>query len=1037
MRESVLLALIHIFAIVSTVNPSGITARGKKILRSYLRRYLNRELEEEYYALFENNLEFYSNELKGLDKTELADENSLISFQITNICRQIKKGLFLEERMIVFLQLLEFAFEDGVISDQEKIIVDIVVRTFNIPRKEYENASAFIVGRAFDDISTDCVLIIESDRPELSGSKLYSNYDKWKHLRVKGFRGHMIVLYIESTETLLLSYDGPITLYFKGRDIIAYRPYLLERGVNIKGLGIDPIYYSRIFKKFVSREFTEKVIFEGHDVQYLFKNSENGVRKMNFIVESGNFVGIMGGSGVGKTTLFNLLHGKIKPTEGNLYINGYDIHADSGEIKGLIGYVPQDDMLIEELTVYQNLYYNARFCFGDYSEDQLNATVKKVLQDLDLYEIRDLQVGDILNKKVSGGQRKRLNIGLELMREPVVLFVDEPTSGLSSFDSEKVMNLLRNQALSGKMVFAIIHQPSSDIIKMLDRLWILDKGGYMIYDGDPVEAIVYFKTETSQANAAESECPSCGNIETDNILEIVEVKMIDKDGRPEKGRQVSPLEWHEKYRRKMMPFPEKIPEKTAITPGNFRVPAKAAQVRTFIKRNITTKFADRQYMTINLLEAPLLALILGYISKYSENGDYLFSANVNYPVFMFMSVIVAIFMGLTVSAEEIFRDRKILEREKFLNLSRLSYLVSKINFLFVLSAIQTLSFVLVANAILEIKGMLFRHWLILFSTACFGNLLGLNISAGMRTVISIYILIPLLLVPQLLLGGAMIQFDELHKAFSRKKYVPVIGDLMTTRWAYEAMTVEQFRNNRYERNFFDYDMAVSRNSWQASFLIPELKVKVQECIRAGRDPEYREYIENNFRKINFHVKDLSDITGIKPGKWFERVNYEEFDEITGDDLRFYLDSLSITFRRQERKVSLQLDSLKRSIENRMGEKQFVRLLGENHNERLAELVLNRRSTLKIIEKDDRFIQKADPIFKPPESKFGRAHFYAPFKQAGKLRIGTLVFNTAVIWMMTALLFCTLYYNVLKAFIVWLEKLKLHFWRKFGRGLLQM
>ena len=847
----------------------------------------------------------------------------------------------------------------------------------------------------------------------------------------------MIVLYIESTETLLLTYDGPITLYFKGRDIISFRPYLLERGVNIKGFGIEPIYYSRIFKKFVSRESAEKVIFEGHDVQYLFRNSENGVRKMNFRVESGNFVGIMGGSGVGKTTMLNLLHGKIKPTEGNLWINGYDIHADSEEIKGLIGYVPQDDMLIEELTVYQNLYFNARLCFGDYSEDQLNATVNKVLQDLDLYEIRDLQVGDILNKKVSGGQRKRLNIGLELMREPVVLFVDEPTSGLSSFDSEKVMNLLRNQALNGKMVFAIIHQPSSDIIKMLDRLWILDKGGYMIYDGDPVEAIVYFKTETSQANAAESECPSCGNIETDNILEIVEVKMIDEDGRPEKGRQVSPLAWHEKYRKKMMPLAEKIPEKIPLTPGSFRVPAKSAQVRTFIKRNIISKFADRQYMTINLLEAPLLAFILGYISKYSENEDYLFSANVNYPVFMFMSVIVAIFMGLTVSAEEIFRDRKILEREKFLNLSRLSYLVSKINFLFVLSAIQTLSFVLVANAILEIKGMLFRHWLILFSTACFGNLLGLNISAGMRTVISIYILIPLLLVPQLLLGGAMIQFDELHKTFSRKKYVPVIGDMMATRWAYEAMTVEQFRNNRYERNFFDYDMASSQNSWKASFLIPGLKVKVQECIRAGRDPEYREYIENNFSKINYHVGDMSETAGIKPGKWFERVNYDEFDEITGDDLRLYLDSLSTTFRRQERKVSLQLDSLKRSIENRMGEKQFVRLLEENHNERLAELVLNRRSTLKIIEKDDRFIQKADPVFMPPESKYGRAHFYAPFKQIGKLRIGTLVFNTAVIWMMTALLFCALYYNVLKAFIVWLEKLKLPFWRKFGRGLLQM
>ena len=147
-------------------------------------------------------------------------------------------------------------------------------------------------------------------------------------------------------------------------------------------------------------------------------------------------------------------------------------------------------------------------------------------------------------------------------------------------------------------------------------------------------------------------------------------------------------------------------------------------------------------MTINLLEVPLLALILGYISKYSENGIYTFGANKNYPVFLFMAIIVALFVGLTVSAEEIFRDRKILEREKFLNLSRLSYLFSKISFLFVLSAIQTLSFVLVANTILDVKGMLLQQWLILFSTACFGNVLGLNISAGMRTAVSIYILIP-------------------------------------------------------------------------------------------------------------------------------------------------------------------------------------------------------------------------------------------------------------------------------------------------------
>ncbi|MCE5346956.1 MAG: ATP-binding cassette domain-containing protein [Bacteroidales bacterium] len=1036
MRESVLLALIHIFAIISTINPSGISSRGKKILRNYLRRYLNRDLEEEYFALFENNLEFYSNELKSVNKDELSDEDSLISFQITNICRQIKKGLFLEERMIVFLQLIEFAFDDGTISVQERTIIDIVSRTFNIPKKEYENATAFMIGREYDKVSPECLLIIESDLPELSGAGLYTNYGKWRHIRAKGFKGHLVLLHIESTGTLLFAYDGPLTLYFKGRDIISCRPYLLDRGVNIKGQGIDPIYYSRIFKKFVSRNFPEKIFFEGHNIEFLFKNSENGIKKMNFQVESGNLIGIMGGSGVGKTTLFNLLHGKIKPTSGNLYVNGYDINSDTEKLKGLIGYVPQDDMLIEELTVYQNLYFNARLCFGDYNEEQLKNTVEKVLLDLDLHEIKDLQVGDLLNKKVSGGQRKRLNIGLELMREPVILFVDEPTSGLSSFDSEKVMALLRNQALSGKLVFAIIHQPSSDIFKMFDRLWLLDKGGYMIYDGNPIEALVYFKTETSQANAAESECPNCGNVETDSILHIVEVKVIDNSGRPGVERQVSPKEWHEKYKKKMMPVFMTAPVKTVIPRSNFRIPNRTDQVRTFIRRNLTRKLADTQYMVINILEAPLLAFILGYISKFSENGEYSFANNKNYPVFIFMAVIVALFLGLTVSAEEIFRDRKILEREKFLNISRLSYLFSKINFLFTLSAIQSLSFILVANLILEVKGMLFEQWLILFSTACFGNLIGLNISAGMRTAVSIYILIPLILVPQLLLGGAMIQFDDLHKSFSRKIYVPVIGDIMVTRWAYEAMSVEQFKRNKFEKPFFKYDMELSQNEWYASFLLPILETTADECLVTVKDPGSLETAEMNLRKLSYHINDLSAVSGIKPGNWISNLNYQRFNETAANGVKFFLDSLKSSFRIRNRAVLYERDSLYKKTSDRMGEEEFIKMRGRYYNEKLADILLNRMNVSKIYDAGNRFIQKADPVFMRPGSKTGRAHFYAPFKQIGGLRIETMIFNIIAVWIMSFVMFITLYYNVLKRFIRFLESLKLPVVRKYGRDLLQ-
>jgi hypothetical protein len=442
-------------------------------------------------------------------------------------------------------------------------------------------------------------------------------------------------------------------------------------------------------------------------------------------------------------------------------------------------------------------------------------------------------------------------------------------------------------------------------------------------------------------------------------------------------------------------------------------------------------------MTINLIEAPLLAFILGYISKFSQNGVYSFANNKNYPIFLFMAVIVALFIGLTVSAEEIFRDRKILEREKFLDLSRLSYLISKINFLFTLSAIQSLSFVLVASLILEIRGMIWQQWIILFSTACFGNMLGLNISAGMRTAVSIYILIPLILVPMLLLGGAMIKFDDLHKSISKKIYVPLAGDIMVTRWAYEALCVEQFKGNRFEKPFFAYDMEISQNDWYASFLIPDLKVKVDYCLSEGKNPDYKMKTETDFKKLNYHINYLSSISGIMPGKWIRNLNYQSFNESAAMDSKAFLDSVRTSFRLKGRLITYKRDTLYKQIANKMGEDQFMIMRDKNYNENLANVVLNRLSTDKIYDADDKLIQKADPIYMAPGSRLGRAHFFAPYKQIGDLKIETMIFNMITVWLMILGLFVTLYYNVLKRFIAYLESLKLPILRKFGRELLQV
>src|ERR1022692_4397255 len=220
----------------------------------------------------------------------------------------------------------------------------------------------------------------------------------------------------------------------------------------------------------------------------------------------------MGGSGAGKSTLLNLLNGNDIPSSGQVLINGMDLHKEKEALEGVVGYVPQDDLLIEELTVYQNLFYNTKLCFAGYSDEKIAQLVKKLLLDLGLEETSYLRVGNPLKKTISGGQRKRLNIALELIREPSVLFVDEPTSGLSSRDSENIMDLLKELSLKGKLVFVVIHQPSSDIYKMFDKLLILDLGGYPIYYGNPIEALIYFKNAVKHVNANDAQCEVCGTV---------------------------------------------------------------------------------------------------------------------------------------------------------------------------------------------------------------------------------------------------------------------------------------------------------------------------------------------------------------------------------------------------------------------------------------------------------------------------------------------------------------------------------------------
>ncbi len=1032
MSESILNALIHLFTIVATMNVDGVSQRGKKIVETYLRRYLDGELLLEYLKVFDNYLDFYHRELRGSENVDLPENISIISFQTTNVCRQIKKELLRDERIIVFLQLLEFINEDNIVTPEELDFVKTVAVTFNISDSEFSNIKAFILETTMKHIEKDKVLVIDNQIKEwsetiawfMSGEKHKAATSKGKHIFKENLYGQINVLYINSIHSLVFRYFGQLNLYLEGHKIVPERAYFLGTGAIIKGPNIESIYYSDIVNKFMETEVTTKIVFTGEDVEFRFRKSENGIHKFSFKEHSGHLVGIMGGSGVGKTTLLNIMNGKLPPNNGKIKINGYDLYKFKNKLKGLIGFVPQDDLLIEELTVFQNLYYNAKLCFSDYTREEIVQCVEKILADLDLQEIKHLKVGNTLNKFISGGQRKRLNIGLELLREPYVLFIDEPTSGLSSSDSEKVMHLLKDQVRKGKLVIANIHQPSSDIFRMFDRLWILDKGGYPIYTGNPIDAVVYFKKINAQVNAAESECPRCGNVNPEQILHIVESKKIDDFGTPVQKRKISPGKWYHTYKEEIE-SKITIEEKTGDLPeSNFKIPGTNKQFVTYSIRNLLAKLTNKQNLVINLLEAPLLAFILGYFSKYISGGDYIFGDNKNLPVYLFMSIVVALFMGLTVSAEEIVQDRKILERESFLNLSRISYLNSKIVYLFALSAIQTLSFVLVGNTILEIKGMIFSYWAILFATACFGNMVGLNISSGLDSVVSIYILIPLILVPQLLLGGAMIHFDDLHKNMANKHYVPIVGDIMTTRWAYEAMLVQQFKNNKFEKLFYDFEQTTSTAGYYTSFWIPNLETKLDECQRNIEENINPEQIIENLKIVQNELSRLPQLYDLPPFEHVQNLTCENFNPEIAEETNGFFYYVKMQFNELALEANARKDRLFERLTDSLGNDGVFKFKQQFYNKKIADIVTNRNELIKIYEDEDQLIRKKDPIFMYPESNIGRAHLFSPVKIINERNIETIWFNLFFIWLTTIVMYFALLFDILRKIITYFENIKL-------------
>lgn len=1016
MSEEILKALTQLFAII-TKQDGGVSEKERQYVIKFFQTELDQDSVKEYLDLYDDFSGYGKAEEEGKAKlTSVRD-----SVKTLGICKKINKTLTQKQKVVVLTKLLELVGSDKNFSPQRREIINTVSTVFNIVQDEYTLIESFVISEDARSLNFSDILLLSSGHGPEEG-KLY------KHVHGH-ITGYLIFLRVQSVDMYFTKYLGEELNVLNGFTMQHNRVYLFSHGSTIKTQGGDALYYSDLVANFNEELKTTKLSFNATIDELKFPTGGIGLRNV-FITEGpGKLIGIMGASGAGKTTLLNVMAGLVKPTKGQVLINGFDIHEEKDKIHGVIGYVAQDDLLIEELTVYENLYYNAKLCFAHFTEEQLQKRVLEVLEDLGLDQRKDLRVGNPLDKTISGGQRKRLNIALELIREPAVMFLDEPTSGLSSRDSENVIDLLKELSLKGKLIFVVIHQPSSDIYKMFDKMIIMDTGGYPAYYGHPVEAVTYFKKSTHQVDANRGQCETCGNVNPEQIFNIIEAKVVDEYGQPTTKRKVSPAQWYELYKERFNI--NRVEDVREEPPHSLSLPNKIRQTLIFTKRDTLSKLANKQYLLINLLEAPLLAIILAFIIKYKSapNGqEYVFRFNENMPAFMLMSIIVALFMGLTVSAEEIIRDRKILKRESFLNLSWNSYLMSKLIILFSLSAIQTFLFTLIGNLILEIEwSMLLPFTFVLFTVSCMANVLGLNISSAFNSAVTVYVMIPLLLIPQMILSGLLFSFDKLNNIISTKGKVPVVADMMASRWAYEAMAVYQFKNNSFEAPYFMYEKVEAVSDFKSSYLVEELNKK-------------RRFIADNLSEKGDSIravmqKDLEIIRKTLANEEFKEglagVDMENewplsmFTPAFNQKLESYLEAYKKFYQVRYNKVVSSREALASKMESDK-ELDYNMNAYKNayYNESLADLVRNISVKDRIIEYEGELIQQVNPIFLDPKTDNPinyRTHFFAPNKNLFGAPVSTYWFNVMVIWLMTLMLYGTLYFELLRKLVNSFEK----------------
>lgn len=500
---------------------------------------------------------------------------------------------------------------------------------------------------------------------------------------------------------------------------------------------------------------------------------------VSLAIEPNEFVGLLGPSGAGKSTLMSVLNGMKRTSAGRVFMNTLDLYQHLYSLKQSIGYVPQDDIIHRELTCYNTLYYVARLRLSrDVPRKDIDQIINEVLEVTGLAERRHASIFQL-----SGGQRKRVSIALELITKPSVIFLDEPTSGLDPATEERIMKLFRQIAESGRTVIMTTH--AMENVHLFDKIVLLMRGRLIFY-GTPNEALTFFGARNfiELYNKLEEPLPAQT---ADLSPEPAEATKLEKPGH--EARRNATLEadaehWRarfaatETYERYITrPLSRVNPEGQARPAARHGLGAidSVRQWATLVARYARILASDRFNLLILFGQAPIIGLMTYLAIGRHESRDFAY----------FVLALIPLWFGTSVAAREIVKERSVFKRERMVNLALLPYLCSK---LFALSWIVGLQCALLFGTLklLHFANLMYLpglagglgHWLTMVLTGMVGIALGLFVSALVRTSEMATSIVPLLLIPQILLCGLV----GIPAGVAR-----VVGAAMPATWSFDEM----------------------------------------------------------------------------------------------------------------------------------------------------------------------------------------------------------------------------------------------------------